>query len=237
MKNKIIDIVKVLICFLLFFSISTILKLFLFLFKIDVSKFNSRNIVIFQFVISLIMVIVLFIIYFNEFKNDFIKFKKSINDNVHTIINLFLIFMIVKFIVSIFSSFLLIVFGYNGTDAISINQQSLENYVRTLPLLMVFSGCIFAPFYEEGIFRLGIKKVFNNKWLFIIVSGSLFGLLHIFPLKDGVTVFLGLIQSITYVTMGIFLSYIYYKKNNIYISIGVHLLNNLLSMLVLLRMY
>ena len=38
--------------------------------------------------------------------------------------------------------------------------------------------------------------------------------MHVFPLEDGVELLLGITQSISYVTMGIFLSLVYYKTNN-----------------------
>ena len=43
-----------------------------------------------------------------------------------------------------------------------------------------------------------------------------------------------IINSISYIAMGMYLAYIYAKENNIYINIGVHSLNNILSMIVLL---
>ena len=81
-----------------------------------------------------------------------------------------------------------------------------------------------------------ITTYITNKYLYIIISGTLFGLLHIFPLSDGITLILGIIQSISYVVMGIYFSYIYYKTDNIFISMGLHLLNNLLSVIMMLNM-
>ena len=46
---------------------------------------------------------------------------------------------------------------------------------------MFISTSILAPIYEEILFRLGFKKCINNKLMFIIISGTLFGLIHIFP--------------------------------------------------------
>ena len=83
---------------------------------------------------------------------------------------------------------------------------------------------------------MGFKKVIKNKILFVLISGFIFGIMHIFPLSDGVDLTLGIMQSITYVTMGIFLAYSYQKTNNIFTSIGIHFLNNFLSVLVMINM-
>ena len=101
---------------------------------------------------------------------------------------------------------------------------------------MAISTSLFAPIYEEFLFRLGFRKVLGNNMLFVIISGVLFGLLHIFPLDDGVSLTLGIFQSISYVSMGIFLAYVYKKYNNIFYSIGIHFLNNFISILTMINM-
>ena len=67
--------------------------------------------------------------------------------------------------------------------------------------------------------------------ILMVLSVLLFG-----PLDEGVTLSLGIIQSISYVTMGMLFSYIYYKTDNIFISVGLHILNNLLSVIAIIGM-
>lgn len=43
-----------------------------------------------------------------------------------------------------------------------------------------------------------------------------------------------IINSVSYIALGMYLAYLYTKENNIFINIGVHALNNILSMIVLL---
>ena len=104
--------------------------------------------------------------------------------------------------------------------------------VSAEPLLMIINTCILAPFVEEGIFRLSIRKVFNNKYLFILVSGLIFRFMHIFPTE--LPLYVALIESLNYVTMGLLLAYIYNETDNIYVVVIIHALNNLLSMLMIL---
>jgi len=233
MKEKIINILKFLVCFLSFYFIDIIVVKILNIFGLDVTKFSDFNFLLLKFITSLIIFIILLFLYFKDIKKEFKTFKKDLNKNIWFILKMFVVFMVVKFLVSIVSTLLIKYFGYDLESINSVNQQTVEAYVKISPLLMTLTSSVLAPFYEEFLFRLGIKKIIKNKYLFMIFSGLLFGLLHIFPLAEGISLTLGLIQSITYVSMGIFLAYIY-EKSNIYNSIGVHFLNNLLSILFMI---
>lgn len=236
MRERVYFILKLLLCFILFFCIGDMATYILKIFGINIELLSNKALVIYQFVVSLIMFIVLFIVYNKSIKKDFKEFRKDLNKNIIYIIKMFVIFMIVKYIVSFISVLIMTLLKFDTSSMTSINQELIEAYVKTSPILMVISTAILAPFYEETLFRLGMKKVFKIEYLFVIISGVIFGLMHIFPLEEGVTLVLGIIQSITYVTMGIFLSYTYYKTDNIFISIGIHFLNNFLSVLAMINM-
>ena len=198
-KNRIYNILKLLICLVFFFSLNDISSLILKLLNIN-SLSNKENVIL-QFILSLVLVLFTTILYINTIKKDYKKLKNNLSKNISLIIKYFIIFTILKYSVSFLSVIILTIFKY-----------------------------------EEILFRLSFKKVITNKYLYIIISGTLFGLLHIFPLSDGITLILGIIQSISYVVMGIYFSYIYYKTDNIFISMGLHLLNNLLSVIMMLNM-
>ena len=97
---------------------------------------------------------------------------------------------------------------------------------------MLISTSILAPFVEESIFRLGLRSVIKEKYLFIAISGLVFGFMHIFPTE--LPLYVALIQSIVYVAMGICLAYMYTETDNIWITIIIHALNNFLSMAAIL---
>ena len=236
MKEKIYSLLKLLLCFIFFFCIGDIFSYVLGIFGIDVTKFSNKILVIYQFIMSFIMFIVLFFTYKKTIKKDYESFRKEKNKNITYIIKMFVIFMIVKYLVSFISVLIMTLLNFDTSSMTSVNQNLIESYVKASPILMLISTAIFAPFYEEVLFRLGFKKVFKNKYIFVILSGMIFGLMHVFPLEEGIPLMLGIMQSITYVTMGIFLSYVYYKTDNIFISIGIHFLNNLLSVLAMINM-
>ncbi|MDD2504964.1 MAG: CPBP family intramembrane metalloprotease, partial [Bacilli bacterium] len=104
--------------------------------------------------------------------------------------------------------------------------------IESAPGMMMLSSVIIAPFIEEVIFRLGFKKVIKNKVLFILISGLIFGLMHIIP--SSLSLFVLMLQSIIYISLGVVLAYIYEKEKNIYLVIIPHALNNLLGILAAL---
>ena len=65
--------------------------------------------------------------------------------------------MVVKYGVTLFSSLLLVMLGSDLVT--SENQETVVTLAKTLPFMMMISTSLLAPFVEEGIFRLGIKKV------------------------------------------------------------------------------
>jgi len=234
MKERLINILKLLFSILLFFLVGTITKNLLDLFNINVD--SEMRLILLQLISSIIIFLLLFIIYYKEIIKDFKLFNINIKDKIIKIIKLFLIFLIVKYIVSFITAIIMIILKLDINSITSVNQELIETYIKRAPILMAISTSLLAPIYEELLFRLGFKKVLGNNIIFVIISGTLFGLLHVFPLDSGVSLTLGVIQSISYISMGIFLSYVYKKYNNIYYSIGIHFLNNFISILTMINM-
>lgn len=232
-KTKLFNIAKLIFALAIFFFSGDILVLILSLFNFNIKTTNYA--VIFEFILSLIVFSVLLILYKKDVKEDFKKFKKDLHKNIMYIIKLFFIFMAIKYAVALVSAFLLELFNFDILSSTSQNQMLVQEYIKASPILMFIVAALMGPIYEELLFRLGFKKVFNKGIIFVLVSGFVFGLAHIFPL-DGVNLILGIIQSISYVTMGLFLAYIYNKEDNIFYSIGVHFLNNFISILIIMNM-
>lgn len=236
MKNKLKELIKLLFCLITFFSLGYLVAFILRQFNIDTSSLNIGYKMFIELVLTLIIFGFVMFIYFKDLKNDFKIFKRDLEKNITHIIKMFLIFMIVKYLVSVLSAFLMMAVGYEVESMTSVNQTVIEGYVKKFPWVMVVTTSVLAPLYEEVLFRLGLKKVIKNKILFVLISGFIFGIMHIFPLSDGVDLMLGIFQSISYVTMGFFLAYSYQKTNNIFTSIGIHFLNNFLSVLIMINM-
>lgn len=230
MKENGKNIIKLIISFILFFNLSLVIAYIFKLLGINYSEFNYTDYAYLNVLLELIMFVVILFLYKKYFKKDLVLFKLNKKDYIKKIISYFVIFMVIKYGVAIFSSILLVMLGSDLVT--SENQETVVSLAKSMPFMMMISTGLLAPFVEEGIFRLGIKKVINNKYLFILVSGLIFGFMHIFPTE--LPLYVALIESLNYVTMGLVLAYIYNETDNIYVTIAVHALNNLLSMLVIL---
>lgn len=118
-----------------------------------------------------------------------------------------------------------------GVTASSENESAIAGMFIDDPLQLVmlfFLLCVFTPIVEEIVFRKIICGFFERKigkiWA-ILLSGAIFGLMHVVAYGD-------FVQSIPYITMGAVFGYIYFRsEKNIYVTIGVHFLNNLISYL------
>lgn len=230
MKDNVKNIFKLIISFVLFFNLSLVIAYIFKLVGINYSDFNYIDYACLNTFIELIMFVVVLLFYKKYLKKDLVLFKLNKKDYIKKIISYFLIFLVVKYGVTLFSSLLLVMLGSDLVT--SENQETVVTLAKTLPFMMMISTSLLAPFVEEGIFRLGIKKVINNKYLFILVSGLIFGFMHIFPTE--LPLYVALIESLNYVTMGLLLAYIYNETDNIYVVVIIHALNNLISMLMIL---
>lgn len=230
MKEKIISYIKLIICFGLFLYSSTIISFGLSLIGIDITNMNVFTKTLFSVSISLILAVIIILIYRKEIVKDFKEFKINFSNRLLFTLKLFGIFMLIK----IMSSYVSVILSnvLNIQELTSENQSTITDLLGQYPLLMIFSSVCLAPIYEEILFRLGFKKCIKNNVLFVLISGTLFGLIHIFPTDLSISI--ALIQSIVYVVMGISLAYFYQKYDNIFYSIILHFYNNLFSIIVLL---
>jgi len=116
----------------------------------------------------------------------------------------------------------------------SSNQEALNVMFKKVPMFTLILSTLYAPFVEENIFRLSISKLFNNKTLFIIISGFLFGTLHII---DKFTSFYDLLYIFQYSALGICLAKAYSDSKNIFVSISMHFIQNFIAALLILILY
>ena len=283
-------LLKILLAIVVFFYTSIPVLVILRTIGMNITSANYKSLVVFDFISSFIVAILISFIYFDLLKEDLKKIKEKCDNKfvnyLKNIIIGFLCLLAVKYINAIVVTVISTILGFEIST--SDNQAVIEKMVNNLPLLITLSASFFAPVSEEVLFRGGIRKLMNNKGVFITVSGLIFGLMHV---TDNIVfileiLFMGMIvnyilnnksndrlvklsvmaivlllilsgviyyfefgnlitkitslnineiiNSISYIAMGMYLAYIYAKENNIYINIGVHSLNNILSMIVLL---
>ena len=111
------------------------------------------------------------------------------------------------------------------SEGVSQNEAGVRAALTAHPLIMLIPVVLFGPFVEEIVFRYILVGRFpGHKWLGIFLSSLLFGLLHI---TSGDFIFL-----YVYMLMGLILGIFYHRNQNIWFSVGVHILNNLVASLI-----
>lgn len=171
--------------------------------------------------ISISFMLILYLIYRKDFKKDIKDYKKNIKEylilGIKAWILTVLIMIISNFIISMF---------YTSS---STNEVKVQNYLKIYPIYMIFSAIIYAPFTEETIYRKCLKNTISNKYLYIIISGLIFGLLHTL---GNISNTKELLYIIPYGVMGSGFAYLYEKKKNILLPITMHIFHNLLVLLI-----
>ena len=205
------DVFKSMFLILFFMIIMFLLPKFNFFDKIP-------NIIVY---ISLFVTIL--IINFNYYKKDFKVFIKNINTYLPFILKRYAIMLGIMVLVAIPITYL-------NSGKVSSNQEILNSMFTKTPLLTSLLSCIYAPFVEESIFRLNISKIINNKIIFILFSGILFGALHVI---DKYTNIYDLLYIFSYSTLGICLAKAYKDTNNIFVSMSMHFIQNTLASIVM----
>lgn len=153
-------------------------------------------------------------IYKDKLKNDLKNIRNDLNTKNIIIIVLFL-----------FLSFISNIILVNLLKQEASNQEIAVSMLTSFPLLGIIAICLFGPFVEEIIYRLPYKK----NWLSIIISTIVFTFAHISNFSLIQMFFL-----IPYLFLSISFSFAYFKNENIILSTTTHILNNLISVVLLL---
>lgn len=128
-----------------------------------------------------------------------------------------------------------IIISFLNGGTIAGNEETVRETFSKAPIYMFISAVIFAPILEELTFRQGIRNIFSSDLTFIIVSGLVFGGLHV---VGNVNTPLDLLYLIPYCTPGFIFAYIMSKTDNVLVSTGLHFLHNgiMISLQILLML-
>ena len=214
MKIKIKEIIKFILIFLLYLLYSDIIIIILTKLGVNIKILPSNLKIAIMFLINLSLMIMLFIFYSKSIKENLkdlkLNFKSYIKDNFKYYVIGLLIMIISNIIISFF------------VEGNSTNETLIREYINIMPIYMIFSSCIYAPFAEEMVFRKSLRNCFNNKVLYILLSGLIFGSMHLLSASNLVE----LVFLIPYSSLGCVFAYMYYKTNNIFVPMTFHMVHN-----------
>ncbi len=182
---------------------------------------GNFNIVGISVLVQLLLIVIIMYINRKKLKKDLKSLKV---DHIKTGLGYWFKFLII----SITINFLINVLGAE----LPLNESVNRNILETAFLPSIISFLIVGPLIEELIFRFSLRKAINNKKIFIIVSGLLFGLSHM--MFQNLNNIFAIIQVLNYSLMGMAFAAIYTKTDNIWSSILIHSFHNLIAVLSLL---
>ncbi len=161
-----------------------------------------------------IVIVILFgLAVINNLKSkDKIDIKECLNIR-RISVNILLKYMFLSFIIRILLEQLVTFIPISPTD-IQIPSNIFEIIAE------IITTCIFAPVFEEIMFRFGLYKKLNKKlniFISILLTSIVFALIHIYNI-DGFIILLGI---------SLIWNYSFYKTNNLIYPILLHLIHNL----------
>ncbi len=165
---------------------------------------------------------------YKDFKNDFIDLTKR-----PKFYALFIPIATVVFtIISICFDLLLQNVGNSN------NQNTIVSIIKNGGAVpMIIAVVLMAPIIEEFVYRKSIFKLldFAPIWVSYLVSTLFFTIPHMISTPIDGNFGLWLLRATPYVFAGVSFSFIYHKSNkNIYATIAVHMINNLISVILVL---
>lgn len=220
-NDKVYYVLKLTALFILFILWDSI---FFSIFGNIIMKLSLPYKVFFNFIVNLFFLILMISVYFKTLKKDFKLFFKDFFNNMETSIKYWLI----GFTVMIISNLIIVIIS---EGAIAGNEEQVRKLIDISPLYMLFSVSIYAPLTEELLFRKGFRDIIKNKWLYIIVSGCVFGGLHVI---GNIASLIDVLYLIPYCSLGIAFAYTYYKTNNIFSTICMHSIHNTMAIILYL---
>ena len=208
--------IKLFVVFIIFFFGSIFQLIPIWLFDLDIHNLSSsQDVYLTLFSDSIILIIILFL-YRKELKKQFIDFKKHLYEYLDTGFKYWLIGIIIMA-----SSNLLITFLSPNSTA--TNEQQVQTLIGGAPFISLICIGVIAPIIEEFTFRKAFYDAFPKKWVFILISGLIFGSLHVVL---SISSLWDLLYLIPYCSLGISFAFIMNKTENVFPSILVHCFHN-----------
>ena len=173
------------------------------------------------------ILVIMILCFRKQLVHDFKIFKEYFREYMTLTVKTWLKSLVVTMIIGIILSIV-------TNTSQSNNQENLQTMFGVYPIFIALLSMLYAPFAEELLFRGVFRKFIKSKYLFIITSGVLFGLLHVIDDSKTLSEFS---YVLVYSSLGMFLASLYYKTNNLFTNISFHFLQNTLGVLGMILIY
>lgn len=220
-KNLLIQIIKGILVFLLFYYSAYIQLIPIALFNLDIHNISDSLNVLLSCFSNIVLAIILWFIYRKELKKEWNIFRNKALENVDIMVK----YWVIGLVCMMASNILISILFKTGQAE---NEQAVQSMITALPWAMLIDAGILAPFVEEVVFRKCFRNVFKKGWLFVLVSGLVFGGMHVVTSSSIV----GYLFIIPYSCLGISFALMYDKTDTIFTSVFAHMLHNTLLTLI-----
>ena len=215
-KEYIIKALKAGAALFLYFVLSNLQALPFILLNIDTSTLSQTFRIFYSLFYEIFLLMIILLLFLDDLRKAYSDLKKNHKKYFSSCFK----YWIIGLLVMMFSNLILQKFSTNG---IAGNEQTINELFEVSPLYIWISAVLIAPFMEELLFRQGIRNIFKNDILFILISGIFFGSLHVI---GNVQNFWDFLYIIPYSSLGIAFAYMLYKTKNIFVTIGFHFMHN-----------
>lgn len=197
------------------------------IFGINYTTFSETGKIIYLIISDILLLMILIKLYQKDIIHNFYEyFNKDWKEHLKESAR----YWGIGLLVMVLSNYVIAILT-NGEPA--ANEEAVRNLIQISPLYMAFELIIYAPISEELIFRKSIHNITNNRYIYVLLSGLIFGGLH------AITSFntpIDLLYLIPYCSLGFAFALLYNKTNNIFSTITIHSIHNTLALILYLIM-
>ena len=205
-----------LLAILIYFGINNYAALPFTLLGIDTESLSSTFKYFYTLLLDFIIAVLLIIVFRKTLISNFKDMKKNHKQYFTTYIKYWFVALGIMMISNLF------IMLFTNTD-LSNNEQIIRQTFKQNPIYIFITAVILAPVIEELVFRQSFRNIITNNWLFIIISGLVFGSLHVITSYETPT---DLLYLIPYSAPGIIFAYTLVKSKNIFVPMGLHFIHN-----------
>ncbi len=215
--------------FLIYFLVSQFAAFPFYLLGIDLETVSTTIKCIYTVVIQLIIILSIFLLFKDYIIKSFNDFKKNHKEYFKIY---FKYWLVILGLMALSNGLIMLV----DSDATANNQDAVNELFKQLPVYTFILSVFLAPMVEELAFRLSFRAVFKNKYLFIFLSGIVFGSFHVIMSYESMV---DLLYIIPYSIPGWIFAYTLQKSDNIFVPMSLHFLHNgiLMSLQVFILLF
>ncbi len=189
-----------------------------------------KNELVCSILAHIILVAFLIMLYYKDLRLEVKIYRDSFKENFKKSFKTY----ILGFMGMVFFNLLISIFLKN----ISANEEQVREMLYTSTFLSMISISIIAPLGEELVFRKSLDPIIKNKWVYVIISGILFGLAHIATnFLSGTFVLTDLIYILPYGSLGASFALMDRDTKTVCSSMVIHAIHNTFTALLLLALF